>query len=472
MKSFEEALPDFFKDRDFLRVVDQFHSSNWDKKNLEEKKNLFIELEKCVSKILEDETFNILFVSGEGFYGQVTKGIKTIQISESVLNERNQYYNLHTYFHERRHLFQYAVMEKRANHKEARNWIENIKYVPSLEIYNYKYRDAITTDHYYLVQPMESDAEYWGQKMVENIGIAIEQRVGLDDKFKEYIYEKFINSHYISKKETITQARKNVKNTWSENKEKLLIASNKLKEKKKDLKILDKLSDEKIYEFFNEFILKSLKVSERIEVLKELDKRERKKEGLTDGKTIFTGLENGIIEIDNLYDKDKTYSYSSRYLLSFYYDILTTEKIEKLINSKNISNKEIENLRINEYTDRKNRKINYMKLNKNPILNQLQPSYIYNLNFAVPKMKKIYPYAVKDITNPSEKIVLVDQDWQTYFHLTDQKRFNELVEEIYGKSVEEIQEKLIEKMKKNIIKSKAAEELEDRLKKSYQKKLQ
>ena len=429
-------------DKEFFKIVTNFHSSKWNNLDLEEKKQLFFDMELRVSAIFGDTPTNISFSGDDDNLGSYNNEFMFIN-PNSLEGSFSQYDCLNTYLHERRHKLQEhshngnisQEIRHTVSDETIELWKKNLSGSIVLGIFNY----FSAGSGYYFDQPIEADAFSTADYLTIRIGKEVERYHGKDPKFAEYLMAE-LKSGVHQDKENSEKRLKHILETWDKN-EKKLNAYKELKEKQMEyLDELEKISDTQLYSFFNEYIWIHLKTEERSRILQELDKRDALKENR---ERLNIGFNEKAVTIDGREILDVL----SLYALNDYYSDAFEKGIINNILKESKKEGKLSDLEINLYENGEGKRINFYENSKHPFLFMIQPYGLLDSKYLSEKLNFFKPYAINGINN--EKLQY-EVDWEETLKEYDLNRIARFVESFYEKDFEEVYKIMLAKMKDNI----------------------
>lgn len=447
MFEYDSFYDNLFANEEFLNLINNFHSSKWEKLDISSKRavidkfmDLYTDILKIENKIKGKKDNRKKY---SGYYLDYTN---QVNVNDGMIEKGNPYDVLDTLFHELRHNFQRRAI---VNHlssletvskEEIDSWKENFLTSPA-GYSNYIGNTNPSISHMYYYQPVESDAFKTGLALTKKSYDILSEKFGKDEKFVEYAKtwqeiimllfsddETYVSSKKVMEKEVKEYFAKNNKNF---EKEKVCL------EKAEDLleKNVEDLTVEEMHCLFSTYVWSHIDFDKQFDLLKrydeltnEFDKVPIEKQGNSAFKvygaicynTGITGLLNQI--------------YSWQY--SVLVDMVLNGKVEFDQDAR-------KELAVNMYkSNRKN--VNYIRDRDNFILYSIQPYALYEGKNIYPKVKKVK----EDIYKMYE---IEDTKYDTILDYYDYTKYVPYVEKFFEKPFEEIYNDLVNSMKKRIV---------------------
>lgn len=433
---------EIFNDKEIINILHSFHTNNWKEMEKKDKRNIVSKLDKRVTSIIGYKPHLMKFADTDAD-GKYYDNTNSILISTNLYF--NQYDVLDTYFHELRHSIQKRTIEYKniekfdVTKKELYEWQINFK--------NY----ATGVNNYvpccyplYRYQPVEVDAYYHGAVCTLRAAKIIQNKLGKDVKFEEYVnkatYE--IEDYFLEDANSVKkrkEKKEQIIKDFNKNEIEEIDAYKEMIElKQKYENQLDKLSLEELFSMFNGNFWDKLLIKTKIDVLIEFDIRKNKKRGrkLIDIKAVE---EDDTIEIDGLI-------YSSNDVVGMLQDLMVSQtklEIQQIIEDKIDWNQSLkEDLKVNMFIH-DGEYVNLKTEEKNPFLYLIQPVELYKSEFMGLYFKKIYDAGIS-------KYGKDDLDWQTMIDIYSVNKINESVEFYLDKTFDEVYIENVEEMKNKI----------------------
>lgn len=441
---YDNVYNKLFENEEFLEILYGFHSSNWEKMSVEERKiliNLFVDK---YSEVLGINKLKFKKEKSRSYAGSYNDVSGLVNVNSEAIESTSQYDIMDTLFHELRHNFQHRAVSKNLTEYETadvelvKQWKLNFLCSPR------GYSNYIDTkgDHknLYMYQPVEKDAFMTGLSLTKKAYSLIKEKLGEDDAFVEYAkIQKYSIMLYFSDEEMYVAGRK----LGAEQVAELFEKNNKEKQiEKKCVKIAEEtikkaisdMSLEEIISLFSVYVWAYLDDDYKLELLKEYDKRVNK------GKLIKIELDgNSVIKLNGkMYMRDKILS-----ILNDMYTVHFQNLVKEIIKGNiSVDSKMKEELTINMYqVDKK--KINYVKDSENFLLYSIQP-------FALLEGKVVIEW-FKEIKAVEKKFYDIDsEEYEDMIDFYDYDKYIPFIEKFYGMPFEDVYNEQVEKMKINI----------------------
>lgn len=444
MFMYDNVYNRLFENEEFLEILYGFHSSNWKKMTIEERKvliNLFIDK---YSEVLGIDKLKFKKGKNKSYAGSYNDINGLVNVNAKAIEDTSQYDIMDTLFHELRHNFQHRAVAKNLTEYETvdeelvKKWKLNFLFSPR------GYSNYIDTQGdnkgLYLYQPVEKDAFMTGLCLTKKAYSVIKDKLGEDDEFVEYAkIQKYTIMLYFSNEEVYVNGRK----IGEEKVDALFDKNNKEKQiEKKCCKIaaetmkkdISEMSLEEIISLFSVYVWSYLEDDYKLELLKEYDRRVNK------GKAVKIELDgNSVIKINGkMYMRDRILN-----ILNDMYTVHFQNLVKQIIKGNvEVESKIKEELIINMYEIDK-KKINYVKDSDNFLLYSIQPFALLEGKIVIEWFKKI-----KEV---EKKFYDIDSsEYEDMIDFYNYDKYIPFIEEFYGMSFEDVYNEQVEKMKINI----------------------
>lgn len=422
-------------------TISHFHSSNFYKLNIFNKKQLIIELEKEVASIYEETPVDIVFSNDEmDIHGSYD--FDSISINENILDNINPYELLFIYFHERRHKLQFDISE---GHNPAKfnidedtkkDWKRNVNMDNFLMLANYF--EAEGEYFFYSHQPIEYDANNQAFLTTSSIAHELAREKGSDKRVKEFLLSQIMYNpifHNDDREKNLNE----IKIIWDENDKIINACKDKLNYFKNNLETINRLQDNEFYYYFNEYIWYYLDNVERAKVMQELNYRELGEKGARE-VNLFDIIEDTFKKGDE--------NPSAAYALHKFYKAACIHELNYVLNYKSDEDYEfLQEVKLNLYKTPDKKHINFIDNIKHPLQSRVQPYGLFKADYINGKMLKLYPFGMEHLGIEGEIYEHV-KAWDYYLNLYNKENLKKKIELMYG-DFDVYYEKMIDKMTQN-----------------------
>ncbi|HHU59579.1 TPA: hypothetical protein GXZ34_01505 [bacterium] len=423
------------------QTISQFHSSNFDKLNVFNKKQLIIELEQQVASIYEETPVDIVF-SNDDMDLHGSYDFDSISINENILDSINPYELLFIYFHERRHKLQFDISE---GHNPAKlnidedtkkDWKRNTNKDSFLMLANYF--EAEEENLLYSYQPIEYDANNQAFLTTVEISHELAREKGSDKRVKEFLLSQVMYNpifHNENREKNLNE----IKMIWDKNDKIINACKDKLNYFKKNLETINRLRDNEFYYYFNEYIWFYLDNVERTKVMQELNYRELGEKG---------AREVNLLDIIEDTFKKGDENPPAAYALHKFYKAACIHELNYVLNYKSDEDYEfLQEVKLNLYKTPDKKHINFIDNIKYPLQSRVQPYGLFEADYINGKMSRLYPFGMEHLGIEGEIYEHV-KAWDYYLNFYDKESLKKKIELMYG-DFDIYYKKMIDKMTQN-----------------------
>lgn len=444
MFTYDKFYDRLFENEQFISLLDNFHSSNWNKKSEKEKIILGKEFVKLYSQILGIKNIKISFGDfGFNGYGGYTPETEEINFNSKQVfcDDFTVYMFVEALFHELRHYYQdraikgktgkYETADSEQVEKWRINWKKNIGSVNN-------YIDLEEGLEFYMCQPIEFDAYKISINLTKKVHDILKNKIGKDSEFEMYcdgrMYDiLFINSndmYYVKLRE---KYNKMIQARFDANKEYVSIQDKCMENTKVLLeKGVNNLTKEELQSFCCSYIWEELASNDKVKIMNRLIEMEEMTESI---KTKVDVNGNFIV------NGGKRYS-SIEFLLELYllkYDNWVSDVLDGVVDC---DKKVKDDLLVNLYKIN-GKEINLIDFDTDEIYYRLQPYGYYGNKFVYECLKGVWD-SINNIHGVHDKVLL------SQMKNIENASFCKYLEDIYGDSFENIYKESLDAMRENI----------------------
>ena len=448
MKQVEKMYDIIYSDARLQKLYYSFHSNNWDKYDIKQKKAIFEEINDIISSLYGYKKPTIVWSKKNRNLGSANSFNWQLLMNEEKLSKGVSYDNLDTYFHELRHFFQHRACENQLTEKEYVSEDNREKWKRNFLPGNYFSSDS----EYYAYQPVERDAWSTAMIMVRRVYFMNQELCKTDKEKQQWeLYcqtYKHVISQFISETDynqrLLASVDEQIKSMYDErekdNKEYQLGREI----VKTFLNRENELKDATIYQamvLFSPYCFVNLENKDKIKLVKVYAKYL----GLEKMKIVQHNVDS--IEIGKqAFPNDSALSLVN-HLLSFKYLNIGNQIAKDKYLGDDISDIAKHEISLNLYEDEKGKKINFIKDMDNLFLFSLQPYAKYEAEYILNEFAKIKAIE-KKIFNKNHN------EWKFWDNFYDQEKIYKVASKLMDMPFDEYYKEQLEQYKKNIEASK------------------